>query len=374
MDGVPSHYLRRYARDLDGREAVGWLSRAAEDEVWDHFLQGVRLGHLQQSSAWARAKAIYGWQPIRMVVTLDGKVVGGFQILARRGRVGHIGYAARAPVVVPEDPALVDFTLELLTRTAKDSHLTALLIQPPDFSAIDGAALARHRFLPNYMKDLILATCLLDLSAGMDQIARGIRRSTMVEVRQARRRGITIREGGDADVGTFFRLMSTTCQRRGVTPDPATEEALMELWKAFRTSGSMRLTIAEFEGEAVAGGLFVCFGDRVTFWRKGWSKAHRERHPNQLLLYEGIEWSQRNGYKLFDFCALYVDTAAALLRGEPLSEAQKQTKDFAHLAFGPKPLLLPQGNVYLRNPLARILYRAVGPSKWFNKIRGRMSE
>ena len=374
MDGVPSHYLRRYSRDLDGREAVGWLSRAVEDDVWDHFLQGVRLGHLQQSSAWARAKAIYGWQPIRMVVTLDGKVVGGFQILARRGRVGHIGYAARAPVVVPEDPALVDFTLELLTRTAKDSHLTALLIQPPDFSAIDGAALARHRFLPNYMKDLILATCLLDLSAGMDQIDRGIRRSTMVEVRQARRRGITIREGGDADVGTFFRLMSTTCQRRGGTPDPATEEAMMELWKAFRACGSARLTLAEFEGEAVAGGLFMCFGDRVTFWRKGWLKAHRERHPNQLLLYEGIEWAHRNGYKLFDFCALYFETAAALLRGEPLSEAQKQTKDYAHLAFGPKPLLLSQGSVYLRNPLARILYRAVGPRKWFQKIKKRMSE
>jgi hypothetical protein len=92
------------------------------------------------------------------------------------------------------------------------------------------------------------------------------------------------------------------------------------------------------------------------------------------VLYEGIEWAQRNGYKLFDFAALYVETAAAMLRGESLTEAQKQTKDYAHLAFGPKPILLQQGRVYLRNPLARILYRAVGPSKWFQKVKRRMSE
>jgi hypothetical protein len=175
-------------------------------------------------------------------------------------------------MVVPEDPTLVDLTLELPTRTARDSNLTALLMHPPDFSAIDGAALARHRFLPNYMKEILLATLFLDLSAGTDQIARGIRRSTMVEVRQARRRGITIREGSDADVGTFFRLMSTTCQRlEGRKPNPATEGALMEVWKAFRPSGYVRLTLSEFEGEAVAGGFFLCFGDRVTFWKKGWS-------------------------------------------------------------------------------------------------------
>lgn len=345
------------SRTIDGRMVASYISLEMEDSAWDNFLQTTPLGQFQQSSQWAQAKSSDGWQPIRLILTLDGQIAGGFQILAQRTRFGRIGYISKGPVAVPEDPALLDYLVGLIVSSIKAHHINALIIQPPDESSIDDALLARHQFLPNHLTDVISATLLMDLSCGMDEIRQRLRRRTKAGIRLAEERGVNIRQADERDIETFFSLMVATCARQQTKPNPATVAVMRAVWKAFYSHGQVRLTFAEYEGEPIAGLLCLCFGKRVTAWKKGWSGRHHERYPNQILTFEAIEWSQRNGYESLDFAALDRDLACTLLRGDPLSESQKKSRHFFNLAFGNKPLLLSESLIYIRNPVVRQIYK-----------------
>ncbi len=50
------------------------------------------MGQFQQSTIWARAKASEGWRVVRLVLTVDEEIVGGFQILWRPSWRGRVAY------------------------------------------------------------------------------------------------------------------------------------------------------------------------------------------------------------------------------------------------------------------------------------------
>lgn len=360
---MASRYVPIRSRDVGGQLAGGWFSKGSTDPAWDHFLQSTSLGHYEQSTLWAQAKRSEGWWPIRIVLTLDGQIAGGAQILVRRTRLGDVGYINRGPMVVPPDPAILDYLVEMLISTTKANNLRGLVIRPPDESTIDNRFWASHRFLPNDLLKFDSATLLLDLARGMDTIRQGMRRTIREGIRQSQRRGIRLREGAEQDIPMFFNLLTATCQRQGKTPQPATERAFLEVWKAFYPSGCARLSFAEVDGEIIAGSFNLCFGARVTGWRKGWSGTHRERHPNHALIFEVIEWAHRRGYKVFDFGGMERDVAECLLQGDILLERQKTGKDFAHLGYGGTPRLLPDSHVYISHPLLRSAYQVGGLRK-----------
>jgi len=362
--GLGSHYVPVCSRLINGQQAAAWLSPKLEDPYWDDFLKATPLGHFQQSSLWARAKDIEGWRPVRMILTLDGQIAGGFQILTRHTRFGLIGYVSKGPVVIKKEDALLDFMMELVVSTVKANHLKALILQSPDQSIIDDSILTRHRFLPNHLVDVVSATLIVDTACSMDEIMSRMRRTTMLELKRSQKRGIKIREGGEQDIKTFFRLMTTTCRRQQTSPSPTTESAMLEIWKAFHPTGRIRLSVAEYETGPVAAAVCLCFGERVTFWKKGWSGEHRERHPNQMVMFDAIRWSQSQGYKFFDCAAMNHDTAVNLLNGKPLSETQKKARDFFLLGYGGTPTLLPESKVYISNPALRFMYRSAMHFIW----------
>ena len=354
-----SHYERRSLRLIAGYRVYGVVSEMLEDVEWNAFLQSTLLGHFQQSSLWAQAKQAEGWRPIRCVLTMEDRVVGGFQILTRQSRMGRIGYISKGPVIEPEDPALMDYLIEQIVSVTRTYRIRALIVQPPDESRLNGALLARHCFLPNHLVNVISATLLVDLSDGMAGIEKQMRKSMLMQVNRARRRGVAIREGGEKDIRVFFSLMSSTCERQGTNPSPRTESDMMALWNAFHPNGAIRLTLAECEGETVAGLLCLRFGQRVTAWKKGWSGKYSDRYPNQLLSYEAIDWAQRAGANVLDFAAMRRDIALAMLAGKLPDKKWETSRDWFNLGFGNKPQLLTESQIYISNPLARFLYKGV---------------
>jgi lipid II:glycine glycyltransferase (peptidoglycan interpeptide bridge formation enzyme) len=348
---------------IAGREISAKVSTTVEDAEWDTFLQSTPLGHFQQSSLWAQAKLGEGWKPIRFILNVDGLIAGGFQILTRQSRLGKIGYVSKGPVITCEEPAFLEFLFEQLVTITKRNQLRALIVQPPDEREWNGAVLARYHFVPNHLVSVVSATLLVDLSGGMPDIEKRMRKNRLTEVRQARRRGITIREGDEKDVGVFFSLMASTCQRQRTQPVPSTEASLRAFWRAFYPKGRLRLSLAECEGEPVSGMLCFQFGQRVTVWKKGWSGKYSDRYPNSLITFEAIEWAHLAGGALFDFAAMSPEIAKGMISGSSTKEQWKSSPDWFHLGFGNLPKLLPESRIYISNPLARFLYQRVGMAR-----------
>jgi lipid II:glycine glycyltransferase (peptidoglycan interpeptide bridge formation enzyme) len=198
---------------LREKTASAWISREVDDCNWDNFLRESSLGQFQQSAIWARVKEVEGWKPVRVVLTVDEEIVGGFQVLWRSSRFGRIGYVSKGPVVSPGYPGLAEFTTNLLTRLTRTEKLRGLVVQPPDLCRQMTDSLATAGFDLDVVGEVNDATWIVGLDGGFEAVERRMDSETRRKARRATERGITIREGGRDDIQTFFDLMLSTCRR-----------------------------------------------------------------------------------------------------------------------------------------------------------------
>jgi hypothetical protein len=249
--------------------------------------------------------------------------------------------------------------LDLLLRTARHHRLAALIAQPPDHDSCLVEELENRGFAPNRLLGVIDATLWVDLSGPPGAWEAAMRGRRRTEIRKAMRLGITVYEGGEADIPVFFDLMLSSCQRQGVSPSPSTLEAATQLVRAFGRQGESRLAFAVYQGEMVAAVLDLKFGKRYTTWKKGWNGRHSGKHPNVLLTHHSLRHAYEQGCDCFDFAGVGRSFAQALLAGQPLSPAQQDHYDSFKLGFGGLPRLLAPAMIYCRNPFLRLACRLI---------------
>lgn len=347
------------------------VSAALEDPDWDAFLQSTSLGEYQQASFWARYKQADGWECSRTLLKQGRRIVGGFQVLWRKTRFGRIGYVSKGPVAEAEAPEVVDALAMLLTKAAQRLRLAGLVVQPPGRSRLTSLRLPAASFAPNRILAIITATLMVDVTGGLSAVAARMRRTTRQLLGKAVRSGVTVREGSEEDLETFFHLMLKSCERQNVSPNPSSAAALKALWNASGGAAGCRLTLAEHSGKAIGGLFCIAFGEVLTLWKKGSLPEDLTVHPMEMLYHEAFAWAHCRGYRFCDFLSLGRWTAECLLRGLPLSEEQKRSRDIFNLGFGGAPVLLPEAYLYFPNPALSLAYRLLAGNectlRWVKK-------
>jgi hypothetical protein len=341
----------------DGKRLTAWVSSTSEDAAWDRFLQEVPQGQFQQSAMWARTKAAEGWMPVRVLITLEGKFAGGFQLLGQSSWPGRIGYVSKGPVILPGRPALEEYAIHLLREVAGREGLRALVVQPPDLCAEMSSKLESNGFMPNFLTKVNCATWIVGLKEGFEALEKNMSHTTRNLVRRAVKMGLTIREGGRQDLVTFFDLMLVSCRHQGVKPNPPELKHLLSLWDALFPSGCVRLYFAEYEGKPLSGHLDILFGKTATMWKVGGRPGDKALAPNDFIFQRGIQWASQNGYDRCDFAAFDRQMAVSILQGNPFSEKQQRSRYLFLTRFGGRPRLLPLAQVYFPNRLLRSAYR-----------------
>ena len=345
-----------------------FVSVDLSDQDWDRFLESTPHGQFQQSSCWACAKAVEGWRAIRAAYSDGGRIIGGFQILCRASRLGRMGFLPKGPVTVDERALPLDGIVRRVIAMAKDHGLAAIVVQPAEKNPVSDSLFAGYGFSPNILVPVVARTHLLDLSCGMDKIISNMRRTHSLNIRQARSRGLKIREGSAGDIDLFFRLMVSTCERQEKRPIPSTAAGLLRVWNAFHERHLIRLNIAEADGKAIAAGLTLLFGKRATLWKKGWSGEGNQYHPNNMVTFEAIEWAQQRGFETFDFADMALPLADTLLSGGRPTEEMKRCVSFFNLGYGGYSLRVPDAFVHIRNPVLRFVYRRGAGVPWMRKL------
>jgi lipid II:glycine glycyltransferase (peptidoglycan interpeptide bridge formation enzyme) len=334
-------------------QAAG-ISTDAPAAAWDAFLERTPLGQFQQTSRWARVKALDGWKAERVWLDPRRPDAGGLQLLWKPTRLGNMGYVSKGPVLPNEDQSAVNALLTELQSTAARLGLRALILQPPDQSAITPSDLHRHGFGTKPLDSVIRATAVIDVSAGRAALLARMNRQVRREARLAAERGVTVRQGGREDLACFFALMELSCRRQQTAPNPARVELLEALWDEF--SPNIILGLAAVHGEPVAGLLMLGHGSRLSFWKKGWDSKDRHSFANCLLNVEAIGWAHDRGYQTVDFVGLDPQIAETLATGGQLTESQLRSRHMFNLRLGAEPKLLPPARLLVVNPVVRQLY------------------
>jgi peptidoglycan pentaglycine glycine transferase (the first glycine) len=336
------------------------VSFDARDSDWDTFVRDSPEGHYMQSSMWAEFKRAFDWTPARVVMSRSGEIVAGAQILLRHvPLLGNVAWAPKAPVLAQAEAALRDRALDELLALLKRSRARVLLLQPPraDRTLVD--ALRRRDFHPSPIGMAPTATILIDLDTDLDTILSKMRRKTRQHIRKGERAGVTVREGDEADLETFYRLHLATGERQHFSPYPLRH--FTALWRTLRPSGSVRLFLADYREEAISGLVLLTHGDTVHTHAMGWSGAHPECMPNEVLYWSAIAWSREHGYRWWDFTWIDPRGAAAVARGEPLPEDLRRSVTFFKLGFGGEVTLFPGAYDHVDNPVLRAVFHLVVP-------------
>lgn len=348
------------------------VSHDVHDVRWDNFLEHSRLGQYRQSSLWAQAKQAEGWKPIRVTLWTNSALLGGFQILYRQTRFGNIAYLNKGPVLVSDDPDLLTITINQLQAISEQYRFLAVIVQLPDQSTFDESVLWRDGLLPNHLIGFSLASIVIPTAEPFELVEANMSRHLRKHIRQAKRRQVEVIEGNITNLNQFFALMQAACRRRNTVPNPPSEAALLEVWRAFYPTNRIRMTLALCDHEIVSGLISIGFGDRLSLWRKGWNGEHSSRHPNELLYYEAIQWATNNGYKVVDLEDFDQDLARDLLC--KTVEEPPESADGIHrfkLNFGGYPVVFPATRIWIANPVLRLGYRCAFAMPWIANVISR---
>lgn len=274
-----------------------------DKERWNDFVASSPQCPILQSFEWGELKSQFGWQPIRIAISDQGKIVAGISILKREiPYIKHsIFYAPRGPIVDLTNRQLVEFLLDAVEKEAEKHKAISLKIDP--------AVLEEEQLLLNGLKNLGFekakkqiqprATILLDLKPDLDDILMSFEEKTRYNVRLAQRKGIVVKEDpSERGINTFYQMYQTTAQRDNFLVHPlkyyqAVRETIFE--KGLGTN-----FIAYYKDQPIAGVIVFCFGSKVWYMYGASTSEHRNKMPNHLLHWQIMQWAKEKGFKTYD--------------------------------------------------------------------------
>lgn len=330
---------------------------------WDEFLQECPGAHFEQTSAWGRLKALYGWNSRWIWVEKGGRIAAGAMLLTRRmGPIATVGYVIRGPVWRQGDSVSMQTAMEAICKVAGSLRLTYLVVVPP-YEA--GELIPALQSLSFHVKPESLppsvdtATLVIDLRQDLDAILAGMSMTKRQNIRRGIRRGVRVRTGENEDVETFRRLMWQLAARRNVQPGPPQRDFFDNLQRIAGPQGNVRFHFAEVNGEPVSAACSMLFGRRLCLWRIGWSGKYADCEPNDVLHWEIMKWAKENGYSEFDFGHIRRAHAKTLLQGGKISDSYSGVTNFK-TSFGGQLRLLPEHYYSSFHPVVRSVLRLGG--------------
>jgi len=269
---------------------------------WDDAAVRSPGGHVLQSSAWANLREAQGWRaefvpmgdPLPVALVLWRALPGG----------QRIGYVPRGPIVA--GPPQLAAALARLATIARERRAVFLKVDPEidaDAAAVPLRA-AGFRRAPDIQP--VIATLELDLSPDEDTLFGALEKDTRWSVRQAEKRGVSVREAsGDRDLRALYELYAETGRRAGFIT--RTWDYYRRMWGTLVEAGYARVRLAEREGRAVAGALTWRCGEREVYQSAATNDEGRTAHAAYALLWRCIIEGRTHGARRFDFGGIPLD-------------------------------------------------------------------
>jgi hypothetical protein len=134
----------------------------------------------------------------------------------------------------------------------------------------------------------------LTLAEDEDRMVAGFRDSTRRNIRKARKGGVTVRiEDSWEAVRAFYRLNCLTRREHGLPPQPLS--FFRGLHRHVISGGHGFVALGDHDGRAIAGAVFLHFGQEAVYKYGASDRAHQGLRANNLVMWEGIRRCGRLG-------------------------------------------------------------------------------
>lgn len=128
----------------------------------------------------------------------------------------------------------------------------------------------------------------LDLTPSSDEIWSGLHKSVRTSVRKAQKNGVVIRPAEtEEDLRTFFEMhLGIRKNKYRLVAQPYL--FFQNIWERFIVPQNGKLLLAEYEGDIIAGMMFLLYKNR-TYYKFSASKPTKlSVNPNEIIMWEGF--------------------------------------------------------------------------------------
>lgn len=275
-------------------------------EEFEAFVRRHPKGHLQQTWEWSKQKSYWLFQGI--VVRDESKEIKGvMSVLIRRIPLTPwtLMYAARGPVCDIHDREMLACLLEGAKKLNKTYHSYVLKLDPDvtfdetEFMKhMEGLGFVLAPKALNFENIQPQYVMRLDIEGKTEEeVMAMFKPKTRYNIRLAVKKGVEVKICGKEAVDDFYRIMIETGARDRFMIRPAQYFSNM----LDNLGEDVRLYMAYYEGQAIAGTIAAKLGDKVWYLYGASSNDHRSLMPNYLLQWQMIRWAIENHCKLYDF-------------------------------------------------------------------------
>ena len=252
-----------------------------DDARWPAFLERSRHATIFHSPAWVRTLGeSYGFRGFALGLTDEhGKIRGllpmaGVDLPLRGRRWVSLPFTDVCPPLF--DPGIDEAAVQvLLDQAGRDAGVSSIEVRAP----LAGGSL-RARGVEH----------VLPLGSDPDELRQRFKKAAWQKVMQAERQGLQVRMTTRREdlLDTYYGLHLVTRRRLGVPCQP--RRFFARLWENVFEPGHGFLLVAEHEGKAAGGAVFLAGSPTLVY---KYSASHPELwglRPNNLMLWTAMKW------------------------------------------------------------------------------------
>jgi CelD/BcsL family acetyltransferase involved in cellulose biosynthesis len=292
----------------------GWLHGPAAPvgPEWDAFVSryGGQLVHAYQLGPWSEIlRRAYGAELLHLVARDSrGQLTAGMPLVAeagllRSGRLSSMMMAVRGGPIGVDAAARAD-VLKAAIRLVDERGLKGLLITTEVPGCEQLVPVRVTRYAPTWV------TPLPEDGDELRRVWRKKSKNLARNLSKAERAGAIVRPARSrADLWRFYRQYARTMRAHRVTPVSWLEIRLAH--KLLAPSSSCRVWVAEYQGQVVAGAMFLAAGTTMSLLYAGSDPRALDVRPNHAIYWHAVEWAIASGMTVIDWGTAPINSSLA---------------------------------------------------------------
>jgi FemAB-related protein (PEP-CTERM system-associated) len=240
---------------------------------------------------------LYGYSVISLITTnVSGQMTGFLPLCSIDSpltgrRLVALPFSDLCPLLATDEASANDLIDQALRLAQKNrvrylelrTGLNDVLARRPDLVRVD-----------------LYVSWRLPLSTDVDAIWSGLRKPVQRQIKKSQSLGLQVRMVQQREeVAHYYRLhLQTRSKKHGMPAQP--QRYFFELWDAFATSDAVKLLLAEYRGIVIAGMILLASGSTVKYAYGASDERYLHLAPNNLLMWESINWGCTHSYQMLD--------------------------------------------------------------------------
>jgi lipid II:glycine glycyltransferase (peptidoglycan interpeptide bridge formation enzyme) len=257
-----------------------------------------------QSGFWGSFKQEHGWRASAFSVSTASAAFGLLVLTRRLARVSTIAYVPFGPVFDPvtgRGDLLASLAVALRPYLPQDTLFLRFDLPWMKAGEAPGSGLAAGvRKSPSDMQPA--STVIVDIARPLDDVLKSLKSKTRYNIRLAEKKGVTVTEGGDADLDRWYSIYRETARRDRIGIHSLSYyRGLLRSSRAYPgTAPDVKLLLAWHDGELLAGNIVAFWKSRAAYLYGASSGVKRNLMPTYALQWEAIRRAHAAGCRTYD--------------------------------------------------------------------------